>query len=112
MSSMPPGMILFPSEIAILSYFTQHPSTKNLDVRKSKAVTEKILEVVAKFFANKGIYPEGIEIHLVDLLSPLNKKFLKVPELEMSDVQSKLAHALKDCAIGKKQSENKQRDGS
>ncbi len=101
--SMPSGMLLFPSEKeTISSYLIHHPSTRNLKIRQSETITSKIIEITANYFSNRGFFSDGIKIHLYDLLYPLNKKLLKLSELEMSSVQEKLVKALIDCANGKK----------
>lgn len=89
----------FPSQGAIVSYLEQHPLTsKETNPYLSE---KKIIEAVAKFFADQDKADMGVDMGVMLTMYDLNEK-LKLPEMALMTINLNLTAALKDCANGKK----------
>ena len=86
----------FPSEREIISYLEQHPLTSDPYLKE-----KKIIETVAKFFANQDKADMGVDIGVMLTMHDLNEK-IKLPETAVMAINLNLTAALKDCANGKK----------
>lgn len=86
----------FPSEGFIVAYLKAHPLT-NYPLLKEK----KIIEIVAKFFANQEKYPMEVDMIVMLTMKSLNTK-LGLPKKRILQIQINLSEALKDCANGER----------
>jgi alanine-alpha-ketoisovalerate/valine-pyruvate aminotransferase len=101
------SMLHFPSEEAIIFYLKKHPLTSE---RTQPYLTDKkIIDAVAKFFANQDKAPKDVDVDVMSTMCDLNEK-LKLPESVVKVINFKLTLALKDCAnvqwIGSKNQQN------
>lgn len=62
---------------------------------------KKIIEAVAKFFANQDKSDMGVDMGVMLIMHDLNKK-LNISDIDMIAINRNLTAALKDCANGKK----------
>jgi len=89
----------FPSQGAIVSYLEQHPLTsKETNPYLSE---QKIIETVAKFFADQDKADMGVDMGVMLTMMDLNEK-LGLPQMSLMAINLNLTAALKDCANGKK----------
>ena len=89
----------FPSENGIIAYLEKHPLT-------SKEVSpflheKKVIQAVAKFFAEQNKVPAGVNLGVMLTLYDL-KPTLGIPDVALATMQLALTRALVDCANGKK----------
>ena len=85
----------FPDQNTILEYLSKHPMTNDAFLTE-----KKIIETVAKFFANQSKVDCGVNLGVVLSLYEMNEK-LHLPEMVLKIIQVALSQALKDCANGK-----------
>lgn len=89
------SILQFPAQDAITTYLTKHPLTSDPYLTE-----KKIIETVAKFFANQRKAELGVDMGVMLSLYDLNKK-IGLPETALIAIQMNLVEALKDCANGK-----------
>lgn len=92
---MSSSIISFPSRASILSYLEQHPLTNDRYYKE-----KRILEAVAKAFADQKIESEGVSM---GLFFPLygERKRLGLSDATLRVMSLSLTKALLDCANGK-----------
>lgn len=85
----------FPSEQSITSYLEKHPFTNNPYLKE-----KKIIDAVAKFFANTNKVDEVVTLGVMLTLHNLSKEIELTKEMRKV-ITMNLIEALKDCAHDK-----------
>ena len=89
------SIMRFPAQDVIVAYLTKHTLTSD-----PYLVEKKIIEAVAKFFANQDKEPIGVDLGVALETMSLSKK-LGLSTMSLAHLNENLAKALKDCAAGK-----------
>jgi hypothetical protein len=92
MSSVAGTTLYFPTQNEITAYLTKHPLTRGPYLTENK-----VIETVAKFFANTLQTPRQVNERLRCSLGDLNKT-LKLPQVALTALRFNLIVALHDCA--------------
>ena len=89
------GTVHFKSLEAIVSYLEKHPKTNDQYLKH-----EKVIDAVAKFFADRTMDYLAIETGIELTLFDMHQK-IKLPEEVMLLIRKNLVSALRDYADGK-----------